>query len=78
MRSLKNLVNAETVRSGEAWIDRIGFVATVAAVVAFRRWLSSEFMLLRTTGIIHFGHNATPNSAMDMSESLARLRDCRS
>ena len=56
--------DTEKAGSGEAWIYRIGCVAAVLTVAVFRRWLSSEFMLLRTIGIIRFGPIAMPNSAI--------------
>jgi len=65
MRDFTNLATGtEKAGSGEAWIYRIGCVAAVVALVVFRRWLSSEFMLLRAIGIIRFGPNAMPNSAI--------------
>jgi hypothetical protein len=56
--------NTGKVNSGEVWLYRIGCLAAVVALVVFRRWLSSEFMLLRALGVIRFGPDVLPNSAV--------------
>jgi len=66
MRDFTNLATeTEKAGSGEAWLYRIGCVAAVLSVAVFRRWLSSEFLLLRAMGVIRSGPNALPNSAVD-------------
>jgi hypothetical protein len=65
MRDFANLAReTEKVGSGEAWLYRIGCAAAVVALAVFRRWLSSEFLLLRAMGVIRSGPNALPNSAV--------------
>ena len=64
MRSFESLAkNTEKEGSGEARLYRIGCVAAVVAISVFRRWLSSEFFLLRAIGVIRSGPNVPPNSA---------------
>ena len=64
MRHFKYLANnTEKLNLGEVWLYRIGCVAAVVAVVVFRRWLSSEFLLMRAIGIFRSGPNAPPSSA---------------
>ena len=64
MRSLENLTNAaKKVGSGEARLYRIGCVAAVLSLVVFRRWLSSEFLLLRAIGVTRSGPSVPPDSA---------------
>jgi len=55
---------AGKVSPAEAWLYRIGFLAVVVALVAFRRWLSSEFLLLRGMGLIQFGPKSPPDSSV--------------
>jgi hypothetical protein len=64
MTALEKLVKgANKVSPREAWFYRIGCAAAVVALVIFRRWLSSEFLLFRAIGIIRYGPKAPPNSA---------------
>jgi Domain of unknown function (DUF4386) len=64
MTALENLATEpEKVSSREAWLYWLGCAAAVVAVVIFRRWLSSEFLLFRAIGIVQFGPKAPPNSA---------------
>lgn len=49
----------------ESLLYRIGRVATLVALLVFRRWLAAEFMGLRAIGVIHFGPKALPDAAID-------------
>ena len=61
MTALENLVKgANKVSPREARFYRIGCAAAVVALVIFRRWLSSEFLLFRAIGIIFYGPKAPP------------------
>lgn len=51
--------------SRSTWPYTVGQAAVWAALLIFRRWLSSEFMLLRMTGVIHSGPEAIPTTALD-------------
>jgi hypothetical protein len=54
-----------TVSFGATWLYTVGQVAVWAALLVFRRWLSSEFMLFRMMSVIRSGPKAIPTTAVD-------------
>ena len=57
--------DAETRDSSWKSLYKIGGVAALIAAVLFRRNLGTEFMLLRSVGIISVGPTAPPETVMD-------------
>jgi len=57
--------NAEMPDSDWKGLYRLGHVAVWVMLLIFRRWLSSEFMLLRMLGVIRVGPKAIPTLAVD-------------
>lgn len=49
---------------------RIGGVAALVAAIVFRRWLSSEYMLLRGVGLFTSGPTSLPKSVVDWFQLL--------
>jgi len=47
------------------YLCKVGGWAALIAVFIFRRWLGSEFLLLRAIGVIRFGPKAPPSSVVD-------------
>jgi hypothetical protein len=57
--------SAETVDSRWKTLYRVGGTAALVAGLVFRRNLGAEFMLLRGSGILHFGPTTMPDTVLD-------------